>query len=195
MGLVARGESLGRTTTYGSRISTTVSNGPSPTGSITNVKSSSPRSTSSRRPPSSAGLGELDRDVGPRGRELAQEAREHPCAHALVRADAQRAGRALGERGHVGLGRLEARDDPGCVAEQELPGLRERDAAGAAGSLDELRADDALERLDLLADRGLRVAEPRGGAPERPFVGDRLEGSQMPDLDPEPTISSHDRFE
>ena len=54
LGPLASGESAGRTTTYGSRISSTVSNGPSPTGSITKVKSSSPRSTSSSRPPSSA---------------------------------------------------------------------------------------------------------------------------------------------
>ena len=140
-------------------------------------------------------LGQLDGDVRPGGRELAQEPGEHVRAHALVRADAERPGRALGERGHVGLGGLQACDDPGRVAEKELAGLGQRDAARPAGPLDELRADDPLERLDLLADRGLRVAEALGGAPERPLLGDRLERRQMPDLDPEPSISSHDRYE
>ena len=70
-----------------------------------------------------------------------------------------------------------------------------RAAPRPAGPLHELNADDSLERLDLLADRRLRVAEPLGGAAERPFFGHRLERGQMPDLDPEPSISSHDRYE
>ena len=84
---------------------------------------------------------------------------------------------------------------PGCVAEEELARLRERDAPRSARALDEPLADHALERLDLLADRGLRVAEALGGAAERALLGDRLERGQMPQFDPEPSIRSHNRNE
>ena len=159
------------------------------------MKSSSPRSTSSSRPPSSADSVSCTETSGQAVRELAQEARQDACADALVGADAERARRAFGEGGHVGLGRLQARDDARRVAEEELAGLGQRDAARAAGPLHELLADDPLERLDLLADRRLRVAELLGGAAERALLGDGLQGREMPNLDAEPSISSHDRNE
>ena len=84
------------------------------------------------------GLGQLHGDVGPGVGELAQQPREDARADALVRPDPQRPGRALGERGHVGLGRLQARDDAGGVAQEELAGLRQRDAPRPAGTLHEL---------------------------------------------------------
>ena len=125
-------------------------------------------------------LGQLDGHVRPGVRELAQQAWEHARAHALVGADVQRPRRALGERGHVGLGRLQAGDDACCVAEEELAGLGEGDPARPAGPLDELLPDDALERLDLLAHGRLGVAELLGGAPERALLGHRLKGREMP---------------
>ena len=66
---------------------------------------------------------------------------------------------------------------------------------GPPGPLDEPLADHALERLDLLADRGLRVSEPLRGAAERALLGHRLERGQMPQFDPEPSIRSHNRNE
>ena len=64
-----------------------------------------------------------------------------------------------------------------------------------AGALDELGADDALERLDLLADRRLGVAEPLGGTAEGSLLGDRLERREMTNLDTEPSIRAHDQYE
>ena len=64
---------------------------------------------------------------------------------------------------------------------------------GPARTLDEAQPDDALERRDLLRDGRLRVAEPLGRAPERALVGDRLERDEMPEVEPEPAISFHDR--
>ena len=60
--------------------------------------------------------------------------------------------------------------------------------ARAAGALDELLADDPLERRDLLAHRRLRVAELEGGAPERARAGDGLERRQVAQLDAEPAL-------
>ena len=137
-------------------------------------------------------LGELHGDVRPGVGELAQEAREHPRADALVGADVERPGRALRERGHVGLGRLQAGDDARGVAEEELAGLGQGDPARSAGPLDELLPDDALERLDLLADRRLGVAELLGGTPERALLGNRLKGREMSQFDAQPSIRSHD---
>ncbi len=159
------------------------------------MKSSSPRSTSVEERAVVGGLGQLDRDVRPCLRERPQEPWENARADALERADAERARRALGERGQVGLGGLEARDDSRRVAEEELARLGQGDAPGAAGPLDEPLADHALERLDLLADRRLRVAEPFRGTAERALFGHGLESRQMPQFDPEPSIRSHDRNE
>ena len=93
----------------------------------------------------------------------------------------------------VCLGRLKARDDRVGVPEEQLTRLCERDRARSAGALDELLADDLLERLDLLADRRLRVAEPLRGAAERPLGGDGLQRGEMPQFDSEPAIRFHDR--
>jgi hypothetical protein len=89
----------------------------------------------------------------------------------------------LGQRGHVRLGRVELRDDRVGVAEEEGPGLGERDGARPARPLDEPLSHRSLERRDLLADRGLRVAELACGGDERTRPPDRLEGREMPQLD------------
>ena len=78
------------------------------------------------------------------------------------------------------------------VAQQHLAGLRQRDGLGATGALDELLPDDALEHLDLLADRRLGVAEPGGGATERRRLCDGLQGGEMPQFNAKPAIRLHD---
>ena len=75
---------------------------------------------------------------------------------------------ALRERRHVRLGGVQARDDRLRVAEQERARLGEGDRPRATGSLEQALADDPLERLDLLADRGLRVAERAAARPKLP---------------------------
>jgi len=71
--------------------------------------------------------------------------------------------------------------------------LGEGDRARAARALDQPEADDALERRDLLGDRGLRVPEPLGRPPERALVGDRLQRDEVSEVEPEPAISFDDR--
>lgn len=74
---------------------------------------------------------------------------------------------------------LDEPEDRLGVLEQDLSRLGQGDRPASLGALDEAMADPLLEDRDLLADRRLREPEPRGGAPERPFAGDRPQGVQM----------------
>ena len=60
---------------------------------------------------------------------------------------------------------------------------REGDGAGATRTIDEALAGEALERCDLVTDRGLHVAETKCGAPEGAFLCDRAQRDEMPELD------------
>ena len=102
---------------------------------------------------------------------------------------------ALGERSHVGTGRVEARDDRVRVAEQQEPGLGRLHAARAAGAVEEPLPDDPLELRDLLADGRLGVAELARSAAEGAGACDRFQGREMAQIDAEPVISTHDRYE
>ena len=62
-------------------------------------------------------------------------------------------------------------------------------------SFEQPLADDALERLDLLRDGRLGVSQRDCGAAEAAFAGDRFERGEVTELDPEPSISFHDRNE
>ena len=77
------------------------------------------------------------------------------------------------------------------MTEEQLAGFGQRDRPRPAGPLDELLADDPLERRDLLADRGLRVAEPLCGPAEGALRRDRLQGREVPQFDAKPTIRFH----
>ncbi len=134
-------------------------------------------------------------DARPLLAKASQQRGEDARADALVDADAQRPGRAFGERGHVGLCGIELRDDRVGVAEQEAARVGEVDAARAARAVDEALADDALELGDLLADRGLRVAELAGRGVERAVPPHRVERHQVAQLDPSPSIAFHYRYE
>ena len=68
-------------------------------------------------------------------------------------------------------------------------------ARGPPGRSSEPLADEPFERLDLLADRGLGVAERLGRAAERALAGDRLQGREVTELDAEPAIRFHNGFE
>ena len=138
---------------------------------------------------------QLDLDLRPRARVAAHHRGEDLGAHALERADAQRARLARRQCGEIGLSRLEARHDRFRVAEQQPPRLGERDRPRPARPLDEPFPDRPLERRDLLADGRLRVAELVRGTAERALFGEGLERRQMADFDAEPTIRFHDRNE
>ena len=193
-GAPASGESAATISTYGSRSSSTVSSGASPTGSSTKPTSSSPRSiaptisssSSSSSITSICGHSSVKRRISS-GRTRAPTDWNVPTR--------ERARLAGLERAEVGLGGLEARDDRLGVPQQERAGLGQRDRARAAGPLDEPLADDPLERRDLLADRRLRVAEPLRGAAERALVRERLQRGEVAHLDAEPTIRFHDRYQ
>ena len=130
----------------------------------------------------------------PGGEEAAHHVRQHLGADALEGPDPERAALTLREGSHVGLRGVQARDDRLGVAEQQRPGLGERDGPRAARTLEQPLADEPLQGLDLLADRGLRVAERDGGAAERALAGDGLQGREMTELDAEPAIRFHDRY-
>jgi hypothetical protein len=71
------------------------------------------------------------------------------------------------------------------VLEQDLTRLGRSDPL-APPPLDQLGADEALERGHLLRDRRLRVPEQPSGPLERPFLGDRRERRQLAQLHPQP---------
>ncbi len=101
----------------------------------------------------------------------------------------------VGESGHVGAGRVEASDDRVRVAEQEEPGLGRLHAPWPAGTVEEPLPDDPLELRDLLADGRLRIAELARGAAEGAGARDRLQRREMTQIDAQPSISTHDRYE
>ena len=138
-------------------------------------------------------LAEHDLDLRMRLGEPSKKGRDDAGADTLEGADAEPAGVTGLERLHVRLGGEQARLDGVRVAQEDRAGLGERDGAGAAGALDELEPDDALERRDLLRDRRLRVAEALGGSAERALVRDRLQRHQMAQVEAEPAIRFHDR--
>ena len=70
------------------------------------------------------------------------------------------------------------------MTQHQPSGLRQRDRPRPAGPFDQLLADDALERRDLLADGGLRIPERDRRAAERALLRDGLERQQMAQLEP-----------
>ena len=134
-------------------------------------------------------------DARPLLAEAAEQGGEDAGADALVDPDAQRAGRALGQGGHVCLGRVELGDDRVRVAEQQPAGVREVDAARPARALDELLADDLLELGDLLADGRLGVAELAGGPAERAMPGNGVERHEVAQFNAGPLITFHNQYQ
>ena len=119
---------------------------------------------------------ELDADVGILRQEPRQLRPEQVVDRVVGRGDADGAGRLvaqLGERGELGLDLVEPRPDG---AQQPLPGLGRRDAAG--GPRQEPEADLLLETADRVADRRGRDPERRRGAGEAPLAGGGAEGDQ-----------------
>ena len=139
-------------------------------------------------------LADLHLDAGPRGGEAPHDGGEEAGAGGLEGADAQRPDLSRLQRLEIRLRGLEAGDDRVGVPEEQLARLGERDCPRASRSLDELLADDPLERRDLLADRRLRVAKSFSGPPERALAGERLQGGEMPQFDAQPPIrrANHD---
>jgi hypothetical protein len=55
--------------------------------------------------------------------------------------------------------------------------------------------DDPFELRDLLADGRLRIAQLARRAAERPSARDSLQGREMSQIDAQPSISAHYRYE
>ena len=140
-------------------------------------------------------LRQLEPDERPGGEEPPHHLGQDLGADALERSDPQVAALTLGERGHVRPSGVEAGDDRLGVSQQQRARFGQRHGARTARSLEQPLSDDAFERLDLLADGGLRVPERLRRAPERALPGDGLQGGQVAELDAEPTIRFHDRVE
>ena len=134
-------------------------------------------------------------DARPRGAEAAHQRRQHALADRLVRADPERPRLARGQCCEVRLRGLEPGHDRLRVAQQELTGLGEGHRSRPTRAVEQALADDPLEGRDLLADGGLRVAETLRRAAERARLRNRLERSEMPQLDAEPPIRFHDRHQ
>jgi hypothetical protein len=113
-------------------------------------------------------------------RELAQHVRQDARAHALVRAEAERRADAVGEPVEIVVGELDAADEGARVAVQELAGLGQIGRFAAARALDQLLADEPLERRHLVAHGRLRVAEPPCRARERALLRDGVERDEVP---------------
>jgi len=77
------------------------------------------------------------------------------------------------------------------MLEHDLPGGREGERPSAPGALDQATAGQPFERGDLMADRGLDVAEAGRGATERPLARDGFERDKMAKLDARPPLARH----
>ena len=130
---------------------------------------------------------------GARARSSCRERGHERGGDARHRADAQLAGAAVGERGQVGARRLEVARDRVGVREQLGARFGQLDRARAGRAGDQRHADDPLERLQLLADGRLRVAEPHGRAAHRSLARDRLERGQVAQIEAGPFRKSADR--
>ena len=120
--------------------------------------------------------------------------RGHECGgHARHCADAQLAGAAVGERGQIGARRFEVPGDRIGVPEQLAACLGELDRAPSRRARHERHADDPLERLQLLADGRLRIAQADGRAADRSLARDRLERGEMAQIETGPFRKRGDR--
>ena len=61
--------------------------------------------------------------------------------------------------------------------------------------MEEPLPDDPLELRDLLADGRLGIAELARGAAEGAGARDGFQSREVPQIDAEPSISTHDRYE
>ena len=125
-----------------------------------------------------------------RAREAGEQRRQDARADRLERADANRAGGARAKGFEIGVGRAQRGDDAIGVAQQERPGVGRAERAATAAALEQAHPDDPLERADLLAQRGLGVAEPGGGARERALLDDRVERGEVAQLGAQQPIST-----
>ena len=114
-------------------------------------------------------------------REPRERLRHARGERARERADAQLARRVARELLELARGELEPVGDHVGVREQQLAGGRERQPAGPA--LEQPRARLALERGDLLGDRGLGQRQRLGRARERAEPRDLAEREHAARID------------
>jgi hypothetical protein len=134
-----------------------------------------------------ARLGDRDLEVLSLAREPLDDPGKERRGTAAEHADPERTEIPRDERLEIRLRGREAGADRARMLPDDLPGRGEPYRLRPAGALDQLLADDALERRDLLADRRLGVAELRRSTIERRFRCDRVEGQKVSKLDTDPS--------
>ncbi len=133
------------------------------------------------------GLDHAQFDAGVALVELRHRAWDERGAGALEAGQPQATAAQARDRGQLLLGGLDAGEDRIRVLAEGATGVGESYAARAA--LDELRADLALERGDVLADRGLREVERLGGGGEGAAGGHLAQDAHTTDVEHQSSLS------
>ena len=108
---------------------------------------------------------------------------QHVHRHALERPDDEATDLSGPQRTEAVLGLAQPVEHRRGVHQQQFTRGGELDLAGPARPVEHPVADGPFEGGDLLADRRLGEAQPLGRPPERTLGSDRLEGTQLADLD------------
>ena len=133
------------------------------------------------------GLGERDVDVGEALLDQGERAGDQRRRARRERHQAHPPGAQPRDRGDLLLRGIERGEDADGVARQDLAGLGEADVATDA--FDEHGAGALLEAADHLRDRGLGVAEGKGGSGEASLVGDGLHDPEAGSVNHELSIT------
>ena len=126
-------------------------------------------------------LDDVQPHVGIARHELLERRRQRRAGQRRDQPDAEVAGHARGKAAHLfaGVGELADRLDAALVV--ALPGRRRLHAG--RGALEQLDAERALGRGDMLGNAGLRGVFARRGAGERAFLAHRDDGPDLPERD------------
>ncbi len=116
----------------------------------------------------------------PRGGQVGERGGDEGGVAAGQRGQPDVAGGGAGERGELGFGGGQLGGDRVGAGHQRPAGLGERDAAAVAG--DQPDAGFGLQPVDVVADRGLAVAEFAGGGGQRAVLRDRAQHKKPPDI-------------
>ena len=126
-------------------------------------------------------LARVDLELRVRAREPADRGRQQRAVRAREGGGAQDAGDVRALARERGLGGLELAQHRLRARDELRP--RGREAAGAAGALEQLHAGLALERGELLGDGRRRVAERVGGGGDRAAAGELAQDAEAADVE------------
>ena len=124
--------------------------------------------------------GQRELDLGVLGAEYRARERHQRRAGRRERRHPQLPASQPGDRGHLGLGRVQPGDDPLGVLQQHLAGRREPHPSRQP--LEQRDPGLGLQRRDLLRDGRLGVGESVGGRRERTAVGNLDQDAKSVDV-------------